>query len=109
MKKILTLVAAVALAGCQPTPEDRVREAMQASTEILVPKTVELRQVRELIDGTICGKLSQESSKGRTEFLDFYVLAGKLELITEEDYQPGKEGKRWFHRDTCLTSPPSQS
>lgn len=109
MKKILLLAAFAALFGCQPTPEDRVREAMQASTEILVPKTVELRQVRELIDGTICGKLSHESSKGRTEFLDFYVLAGKLELITDEDYQPGKEGKRWFHRDTCLTSPPAQS
>ena len=109
MKKILLLAALSALVGCQPTPEDKVREAMLASHEILVPKTVELRQVRELIDGTICGKLSHESSKGRTEFLDFYVLAGKLELITEEDYQPGKEGKRWFHRDACLTSPPVQS
>lgn len=108
MKKILLLAALGALAGCQPTPEDKVREALLTSTEILVPKTVELRQLRE-VGSVICGKLSHESSKGRTEFLDFYVQAGQLRLITAEDYQPGNEGHRLFHQEECLTSPPSQS
>lgn len=107
MRKVLLFVAlGAALAGCEDL-EGEVREAAKKGLQVQAPSTIELRQVERR--GTlICGNISHEGSKGRTEFQPFFVQAGELHIITERDYQPGKEGSRWFYEKNCATNQPAQ-
>ncbi len=109
MKKVLLLCALLPLVGCQPTAEDKVMELVKASTEVLVPESVQLRELSETLGGSVCGKISYEGVKGRTDFLPFYTSGDRLEIITEEGYLPGKEGARWAMDDICTTTQPVQN